>query len=55
MFHGEQCGSCVVISLRFVGSGRQLPAPLAVCSKLQLMSSVFRHGAVYLRATCTSV
>jgi hypothetical protein len=34
---------------------RQLSALLAVCSQLQLVSSVFRHGAVYFRGTCISV
>jgi hypothetical protein len=36
-------------------SGRQLSAPLAVCSQLQLVSSLFRHGTVYFRVTCISV
>jgi hypothetical protein len=54
MFHGEQCGSCVGISLWFVSSGQQLSAPLAVCSQLQLVSNVFRLGTVHFRATCIS-
>jgi hypothetical protein len=39
----------------YVSSGWQLSAPLAVCSQLQLVSCVFRHGAVYFRATCISL
>jgi hypothetical protein len=34
---------------------QQLSVPLANCSQLQLVSSVVRHGAVYVRATCISV
>jgi hypothetical protein len=49
MFHDEQCGSCVRISLWFFSSGRQLSAPLAVCSQLQLVSSVLCQGAVNFR------
>jgi hypothetical protein len=55
MFHGEQCDSCVGVCLWFISSGRQLSAPLAVCSQLKLVSSVFRHGSVYFRATCIFV
>jgi hypothetical protein len=55
MFHDEQCDSCEEICLRFFSSGRQLSAPLAVCSQLQLMCSVFCLGVVYFRATCISV
>jgi hypothetical protein len=42
-------------SLCFVSSRQQLSAPLAICSQLQPVSSVVRHGAVHLRATCISV
>jgi hypothetical protein len=55
MFHGAQCGSCVGVCLRFVSNRQQLSALLAVCSQLQLVSSVVRHGAVYFRTTCISV
>jgi hypothetical protein len=55
MFHGKQCGSCAQICLSFIISGRQLSASFTVCSQLQLVSSVFHHGAVYFRATCISV
>jgi hypothetical protein len=55
MFYGEQCGSCVGICLWFVSSGRQFSVPIAVWFKLQLLSSVFRHCAVYFRATCIPV
>jgi hypothetical protein len=34
---------------------RELPAPLTICCHLQLVSSVFRRGAVYFTATCVSV
>jgi hypothetical protein len=50
MFHSEQCGSCVGICLLFVNRGWHLSAPLAVCSQLKLVSSVFRHGAIYFSA-----
>jgi hypothetical protein len=33
---------------------QQLSAPVAICSELQLVSSVVRHGAVYSRVTCIS-
>jgi hypothetical protein len=55
MFHGEQCASCVGDFLWFISCGQQLSAPLAICSQLQLVSSVVRPGAVYFRATCISV
>jgi hypothetical protein len=42
-------------NLWFVNNGRQLSTPLAVCSQLQSVSSVFRHCAVYFRATPISV
>jgi hypothetical protein len=45
MFHGEQCGSCLEICLWFVSSCFQLSVLLAVCFRLQFVSSVFRHGA----------
>jgi hypothetical protein len=48
MLHGEQCDSSMGICLWFVTSGQQLSAPLAICPELQIVSSVFRHGAVYL-------
>jgi hypothetical protein len=47
MLHGEQCGNLFL----FVSSRQQLSAPLAICFQLQLVRSVVRHGAVYLRAT----
>jgi hypothetical protein len=34
-------------------TGQQLTAPLAICSQFQLVRSVFCHGVVYFRATCT--
>jgi hypothetical protein len=43
------------VCLRFVSSMQQLSAPLAICSQLQLVSSVVRHGDVYFRAACISV
>jgi hypothetical protein len=46
MFRGQQSGSCVGVSLRFFSRRQQLSAPLAVCSQLQLVNSVFRHGVV---------
>jgi hypothetical protein len=55
IFHGDQCGSCMIIWLWFISSGRHLSAPLVICSQLKLVSSVIRHGAVYFRATCVSV
>jgi hypothetical protein len=55
MFHGKQCGSCVGVCLRFVSSRQQLSASLAIGSQLQLVNSVVRHGAVYIKATCISV
>jgi hypothetical protein len=42
-------------SLRFVSSRQQLSTPLAICSQLQLVSSVVHHGVVYSRVTCISV
>jgi hypothetical protein len=36
-------------------SRQQLSAPLAICTQLQLVSSVVRHGEVHFRATCISV
>jgi hypothetical protein len=42
MLHGGQCGS-----LWFLSSRQQLSAPLAICSQLQLVRSVLRHGEVY--------
>jgi hypothetical protein len=50
MLHSEQYGN-----LWFVSSRQQLSAPLAICSQLQLVRSVVRHGAVYFGATCISV
>jgi hypothetical protein len=44
MFHGEHCGSCVGVCLQFVSNKQQLSAPLAICSQLQLVSSVVLHG-----------
>jgi hypothetical protein len=49
MFYGEQCGLYVGIH-DFVSSWRQSSAPLAVCSQLQLVSSLLRHCAVYFTA-----
>jgi hypothetical protein len=34
---------------------QQLSPPLAICSQLQLVSSVVCHGVVYFRATYISV
>jgi hypothetical protein len=48
MFQGEQCGSCVANPLLFASSRMQSSPPLAVCSQSELLSSVFRHGTVYL-------
>jgi hypothetical protein len=42
-------------NLWFVSSEWQLSAQLAICFLLQLVSSVFYHGAVYFRAMCISV
>jgi hypothetical protein len=47
MFHGEQWGSYVGVSLRSVSSEWQLSAPLAICSQIQVVSSVLHHGVVY--------
>jgi hypothetical protein len=55
VFLGEQCGSCVGVCFWFVSSRQQLPAPLAICSQLQLVNSVVRHGAVCFWATCISL
>jgi hypothetical protein len=44
MLHGEQFGSCVGVCLWFVSSRHQLSPPLAICSQLQLVSSVVRQG-----------
>jgi hypothetical protein len=38
-------------NLLFISSWQQLSASLAICSQLQLVASVVRHGAVYFRAT----
>jgi hypothetical protein len=43
------------VCLWFVSSWKQLSAPLAICSQLQLVCSVVHHGVVYFRATCISV
>jgi hypothetical protein len=41
--------------LWFIRSGRQFSAPLAICSHLQLVSSVFRHGSVCFKTPYISV
>jgi hypothetical protein len=50
MFHGEQRGPCMEICQWFVSRGWRLSAPLAIWYLLQLVSSVFCHGAIYFRA-----
>jgi hypothetical protein len=40
---------------KIVSSEQQLSALLTVCSQLQLVSSVFRHGAIYVRAKCICI
>jgi hypothetical protein len=50
MLLSEQCGSSW-----FVSSRQQLSAPLAICSQLQLVSSVVSHGVAYFRAVCLPI
>jgi hypothetical protein len=45
----------VGVGLRFVNSRHHLSDTLAICSQVQLVSSVVHHCVVYFRATRISV
>jgi hypothetical protein len=44
----------VGVYLWFVSSRKQLLAPLAICSQIQLVCNLVCHGAVHFRATYIS-